>query len=134
MLFLTFNLGLTIASLFYEEETVLQVSLASFYPVLLMSGKLIYLNYSQRSYLFKKFHKFLKGVIWPIEAQPSWLKNYVSKYLPLSMASDSFRAILEKGWTITDSQVLKGFLSTYIWTFIFSIIFLVMFSRKFRLQ
>ena len=41
---LTFHLGLAIASLFYEEETVLQVSLASFYPVLLMSGKLIYLN------------------------------------------------------------------------------------------
>ena len=50
------------------------------------------------------------------------------------MASDSFRAILEKGWTITDYEVLKGFLATYIWTLIFSLIFLVMFSRKFRLH
>jgi hypothetical protein len=57
-----------------------------------------------------------------------------SKYLPLSMASESFRAILEKGWTISDYQVLRGFIATYAWTLVFSIIFLVMFSRKFRLH
>jgi len=62
-----------LASLFNDEETVIQATLASFYPILLMSG-----------------------IIWPIEAQPIWLKDFLSKWLPLTFASDSFRAIIEK--------------------------------------
>lgn len=73
-LFILLIAGLSLASIFYGEETVIQVTLASFYPILLMSG-----------------------IIWPIEAQPIWLSNYISKFLPLTYATDSFRAILEKG-------------------------------------
>nr|APD26548.1 ATP-binding cassette transporter subfamily H member -like2 protein [Brachionus koreanus] len=102
--------GLSLASVFYGEETVIQVTLASFYPILLMSG-----------------------IIWPIEAQPTWLSNYISKLLPLTYATDSFRAILEKDWNIGNEKVFKGFLVTYAWTVLFLIVFLVMFSHKSKL-
>ena len=65
--------GLMISSLCSTEESVLQLTLASFYPILLMSG-----------------------IIWPIEAQPLALAQ-VSKFLPLTFATDAFRCILEKG-------------------------------------
>lgn len=65
-------IGLFLASVIFDQETAIQATLASFYPFLLMSG-----------------------IIWPIEAQPVWLKS-ISSYLPLTYASESFRAILEK--------------------------------------
>ena len=87
------------------------------------------------SSFYRVFFFFIfKGIIWPIESQPVWLKDYVSQYLPLTMASDSFRAIMEKNWHLDNSQVLKGFVATFVWTIIFSAIFLVMFSRRFRIQ
>nr|UOU03364.1 ATP-binding cassette subfamily H-like 2 [Brachionus rubens] len=101
--------GLSLASIFHGEETVIQVTLASFYPMLLMSG-----------------------IIWPIEAQPEWLSTCLSKLLPLTYATDSFRAILEKDWGIMNDKVFKGFLTTYLWTILFLIVFLVMFSHKSR--
>lgn len=66
-------IGLFLASLIHEEETVIQATLASFYPMLLMNG-----------------------IIWPIEAQPVWLK-FISQFLPLTYATEAFRSILEKG-------------------------------------
>ena len=77
-------LGLCLAALFYDQETVLQVTLASFYPVLLMSG-----------------------IIWPIEAQPLWLSMYVSRFLPLTYATEAFRLILEKGKLFFKDQIPK---------------------------
>jgi ABC-type multidrug transport system permease subunit len=93
--------------MFYVEETVIQVTLASFYPVLLMSG-----------------------IIWPIEAQPTWLSSTISRYLPLTYASESFRAILERGWSLCDYTVLRGFIVTYAWTLMFSLVFLLLFSYR----
>ena len=40
----------------------------------------------------------MSGIIWPIEAQPVWLANYLSKLLPLTYATEAFRDILQKGW------------------------------------
>jgi len=60
--------GLCLAALFYDQETVLQLTIGSFYPILLMSG-----------------------IIWPIEAQPFWLSKYVSNLLPLTYATEAFR-------------------------------------------
>jgi hypothetical protein len=71
--------GLMISSLCSTEESVLQLTLASFYPILLMSG-----------------------IIWPIEAQPLVLAQ-VSKFLPLTFATDALRCILEKGITFESS-------------------------------
>jgi ABC-type multidrug transport system permease subunit len=60
--------GLCLAALFYDQDTVLQLTIGSFYPILLMSG-----------------------IIWPIEAQPLWLSKYISKFLPLTYATEAFR-------------------------------------------
>lgn len=99
--------GLCLAALFYDQETVLQLTLASFYPILLMSG-----------------------IIWPLEAQPVWLNKYISQLLPLTYATEAFRNILEKGLDFNGYKVLCGFLETYIWTFVFCMCFLFLFSYK----
>lgn len=102
--------GLCLASILHNEETVIQVTLSSFYPILLVSG-----------------------IIWPIESQPGWLKDYFSRFSPLTYATDAFRAILEKEWNLTNFVVIRGFLTTYIYTFLFAFCFLVMFSRRFKI-
>ncbi|RNA38844.1 ABC transporter G family member 20 [Brachionus plicatilis] len=51
--------------------------------------------------------------------------NLVNKLLPLTYATDSFRAILEKDWSIGNEKVFKGFLVTYAWTILFLIVFLI---------
>jgi ABC-type multidrug transport system permease subunit len=81
--------GLTLASLFYDEEMVLQMTLSSFFPILLMSG-----------------------VIWPLEGQPEWLA-VISRNTPLTFATNSFRAILNRSKTIQLS-ILHFKLSKFI--------------------
>lgn len=98
--------GLFISSLCPTEESVIQLTLASFYPMLLMSG-----------------------IIWPIEGQPEILA-FISQYLPFTYAVDSFRLILEKGWGLSVFKVSIGFISTFAWIFIFSVGFLILFSIK----
>lgn len=44
----------------------------------------------------------MSGIIWPLEAQPAFLGNYVSNFLPLTYATEAFRYILEKGNQICD--------------------------------
>lgn len=99
--------GLCLAAMFYDQETVLQLTLASFYPILLMSG-----------------------IIWPIEAQPVWLGNYVSKFLPLTYATEAFRNLLDKGSDYNQKKILNGFIETYLWILIFCLCFLFLFSFK----
>lgn len=99
--------GLCLAALFYDQETVLQLTLASFYPILLMSG-----------------------IIWPIEAQPVWLGDYVSKLLPLTYATEALRNLLEKGSDFNKYKILYGYLETYSWILVFCLCFLFLFSFK----
>jgi ABC-type multidrug transport system permease subunit len=98
--------GLFIAALFDGIETILQVTLASFYPILLMSG-----------------------VIWPIEAQPKWLM-FFSQLSPVTYAAKGLRDIIEKGWGLTDFTVYRGFIAIYIWTILFSVVFIYIFSSR----
>lgn len=90
------NEGLCLASVIFDQETAMQATLASFYPILLLSG-----------------------IIWPIEAQPDWLQK-VSSFLPLTYGAESFRAILEKS---NSSYFRKNFFTTFYNTEIYFVCF-----------
>ncbi|RVE45990.1 hypothetical protein evm_009332 [Chilo suppressalis] len=87
--------GFVISAACELERNAIQLALGSFYPTLLLSG-----------------------VIWPIEGMPLVLR-YVSLCLPLTLATNSLRSILTRGWPITDPDVYMGFVATLIWIAVF---------------
>ncbi|KAK3921289.1 ABC transporter G family member 23 [Frankliniella fusca] len=60
----------------------------------------------------------LCGIIWPVEGMHYILK-FISFFLPLTKSTESMRAMLARGWTITSPAVYYGFISTLLWIAIF---------------
>ncbi|OWF47833.1 ABC transporter G family member 20 [Mizuhopecten yessoensis] len=87
------TLGVIISVVCEEESSAIQLALGSVYPMLLLSG-----------------------IIWPVEAMPQWLR-YISVCLPMTYGADAMRAILSRGWTLTDLPVWRGYLVTLGWGF-----------------
>lgn len=52
---------------------------------------------------------FFSGIMWPIEAQPYFFQ-WVAKFTPLAIPSESLRSIMVRGLPITDPLVYPGFL------------------------
>ncbi|XP_075986505.1 ABC-type transporter snustorr isoform X2 [Anticarsia gemmatalis] len=98
--------GFVISAACELERNAIQLALGSFYPTLLLSG-----------------------VIWPIEGMP-WVLRYVSTCLPLTLATNSLRSILTRGWPITDPEVYMGFVSTLIWIALFLVVTLTILKFK----
>ncbi|KAL1137921.1 hypothetical protein AAG570_009616 [Ranatra chinensis] len=98
--------GFVISAICELERNAIQLALGSFYPTLLLSG-----------------------VIWPVEGMPVVLR-YVSACLPLTMATTSLRSMLTRGWTIVESDVYLGFISTIIWIVLFLTISLLVLKFK----
>ncbi|XP_047035912.1 ABC transporter G family member 20 isoform X1 [Helicoverpa zea] len=98
--------GFVISAACELERNAIQLALGSFYPTLLLSG-----------------------VIWPIEGMP-WVLRYVSLCLPLTLATNSLRSILTRGWPITDPEVYMGFVSTLAWIALFLIVTLTILKFK----
>lgn len=88
------------------ERTAVQVSLGSFYPILLLSG-----------------------IIWPIEGMPYILRKF-SIGLPLTLATSSLRSIMSRGWGLTEFDVYIGFVVTFGWIIIFLILTMICFGIK----
>jgi ABC-type polysaccharide/polyol phosphate export permease len=87
--------GLFISAILVEDESIIQAALGVLYILSMMNG-----------------------VLWPIEAQPDWLKMF-TRFFPLSMPCDTFRNILEKGTTA------RSIFNNYNFTnFLFNLIFL----------
>ncbi|KAJ0170681.1 hypothetical protein K1T71_013453 [Dendrolimus kikuchii] len=98
--------GFVISAACELERNAIQLALGSFYPTLLLSG-----------------------VIWPIEGMP-WILRYVSLCLPLTLATNSLRSILTRGWPITDPDVYMGFISTLVWIALFLVVTLTILRFK----
>ncbi|CAH0597589.1 unnamed protein product [Chrysodeixis includens] len=98
--------GFVISAACELERNAIQLALGSFYPTLLLSG-----------------------VIWPIEGMP-WVLRYVSLCLPLTLATNSLRSILTRGWPITDPEVYMGFVSTLAWIALFLVVTLTILRFK----
>ncbi|XP_014666455.1 PREDICTED: ABC transporter G family member 20-like [Priapulus caudatus] len=84
--------GFLISSLCDEEYSAIQISLASFYPCVLLSG-----------------------IIWPLEAMPSALR-YISIALPQTIPTDAMRGILLRGWGLEYLTVGLGIVVIFGWT------------------
>ncbi|KAF5284915.1 hypothetical protein FQA39_LY16870 [Lamprigera yunnana] len=62
----------------------------------------------------------LSGIVWPIEAMHKILKLFSSVF-PLTVATESLRSILQRGWGLSDSHVYIGF----VYISVLSVIFLI---------
>ena len=83
--------GLVISTVAKEEIHAMQMSLGSFFPVLLLSG-----------------------VIWPLEAIPSYLR-WFSLALPTTWAADCMRSLMLRGWDASHSGVYGAYLVVFGW-------------------
>jgi hypothetical protein len=60
----------------------------------------------------------LCGIIWPIEGMHPVLR-YISFLLPLTKSTESFRAMVARGWEIENPVVYDGFVATFVWIIVF---------------
>lgn len=79
------SFGLLISASAETEVAAMQMAMGTFFPSMLLSG-----------------------VIWPIQAIPSWLR-YVSYALPTTWAAESMRSVMLRGWDISYQGVWAGF-------------------------
>ncbi|XP_050310195.1 ABC transporter G family member 23-like isoform X2 [Anthonomus grandis grandis] len=63
----------------------------------------------------------LCGLIWPTEAMPLGLRIF-AKCLPFTLAIESLRNVIKKGWPVWDPQVLHGMGVLVIWIFMLGLI------------
>ncbi|CAG9760962.1 unnamed protein product [Ceutorhynchus assimilis] len=56
----------------------------------------------------------LCGLIWPLEAMPIGLRIF-AKCLPFTLAIESLRNVIKKGWPLWDFQVFQGFGVLLLW-------------------
>lgn len=56
----------------------------------------------------------LAGMVWPLEGMEPLLQ-YVSYLLPCTLACESMRSIISRGWSIDHRSVWPGFLTTFAW-------------------
>ncbi|XP_014280469.1 ABC transporter G family member 20 [Halyomorpha halys] len=72
----------------------------------------------------------LSGMFWPIEGMHYILRS-VEWFLPLSLASNAFRSITARSWTLTHPVVYNGFLSVLFYiVFLCIIIYLIIKLKK----
>lgn len=85
------SLGLVISGAATIETEAVQLSLSAYFPALLMSG-----------------------VLWPVEAIPSWL-GWAAYALPTTWAADALRSVIIRGWGMTHKGVWTALLIVLAW-------------------
>ena len=98
--------GLMISSICREENTATMLALGSFYPNLLLSS-----------------------TVWPTQAMPEAVR-WFSYFLPQTIAVESMRYIMTRGWDAAHTQVLAGFGVTFGWTVFFLVAAVLIFKYK----
>jgi len=98
--------GLLISALTTEVTSATMLALGSFYPNLLLSG-----------------------TMWPTQAMPTCVR-YFSYLLPQTLAIESLRHVLSRGWGIDEPEVLLGLAVTLGWSSVFLISAIVIFKYK----
>jgi len=100
------SFGLLISSSAPTETDAIQLSIASYFPALLLSG-----------------------VLWPIEAIPKWI-SWLSYALPTTWAAAAMRSIMIRGWGIQFQQIWIAMLVIALWSAL--LVVLATFSLKTR--
>ncbi|XP_012522405.1 ABC transporter G family member 20 isoform X2 [Monomorium pharaonis] len=89
------SFGFVIAIICDNERSATYMAMGSFLPIVMLCG-----------------------IIWPIEGMHPILKC-ISFLLPLTKSTESLRAMLARGWTITEPTVYYGFIATFLWISVF---------------
>ncbi|XP_054160056.1 ABC transporter G family member 20-like [Oppia nitens] len=84
-------LGLVVSAFSENESQALAMSMASFLPVSIISG-----------------------IFWPVEAMPSFMKP-ISYFGPQTLALDSMRYVISRGWDIYYLSVIYGLVAPAVW-------------------
>ncbi|XP_053976396.1 ABC transporter G family member 23-like [Hylaeus volcanicus] len=100
------SFGFTVAGVTENERSATYMVMGSFLPIIMLCG-----------------------IIWPTEGMHIILK-YISYVLPLTKSTESMRAMLARGWSISNPTVYNGFISTFIWIFIFMTLSILLIKFK----
>lgn len=84
-------LGLVVSAFSHNESEALAMAMASFLPVSIISG-----------------------VFWPVDSMPSFLKP-ISKLGPQTLSLDAMRAVISRGWDLSNLVVLLGLIAPFTW-------------------
>lgn len=60
----------------------------------------------------------LAGMVWPLEGMDKILQS-ISYLLPCTLACESMRSIISRGWTFTHRSVWPGFATTLAWILVY---------------
>ncbi|XP_063989442.1 ABC transporter G family member 23 isoform X2 [Diachasmimorpha longicaudata] len=71
----------------------------------------------------------LCGIIWPVQGMHPVLRA-ISIVLPLTKSTESIRAMLARGWGISEPTVYEGFISIFIWILVFQTIAILLLKFK----
>jgi len=85
------GIGLVISANAKNEAVGVQLAVSAFFPSLLISG-----------------------VIWPIEAIPTWFV-WISYCLPTTWSADAMRSVMTRGWGMSHKSVYMGILVPLAW-------------------
>lgn len=98
--------GFVVACVCDTERTATYLALGSFLPIVMLCG-----------------------IIWPLEGMHYSLQ-LVALVLPLTKSTESLRSILQKGWTMSNSYVWIGFVSTTCWILFFMTLSILLLKFK----
>jgi len=96
--------GLAISAGLDDETEVIQLSIGSIFPILLLSG-----------------------IMWPVEGMPNWVR-IITNFSPLTQAAEAMRSVASRGWNLSYYAVWLGVVITLVWSFVFDIIALFLFN------
>ncbi|CAL8146179.1 unnamed protein product [Orchesella dallaii] len=74
----------------------------------------------------------LAGICWPSESMIKALQR-LSMFLPCTLAGESIRSILNRGWTFSHKKVWPGFFSTFAWILVYCFLTILVFRMKHRI-
>ncbi|CAF0942665.1 unnamed protein product [Brachionus calyciflorus] len=98
------SFGLACSSLAKDETEVIQITIGSIFPVMLLSG-----------------------ILWPIEGMPDWLR-FITNFSPLTHSAEAIRSVASRGWSLGVTTVWFGTITVIGWSALFNLIALLFFN------
>lgn len=71
----------------------------------------------------------IKGLVWPLEGMPIGLR-VIARCLPFTIAIESLRNVIKKGWPLSHLEVLNGIGVEIIWIVLFGAISVLQIKAK----
>ncbi|XP_065216092.1 ABC transporter G family member 20-like isoform X2 [Planococcus citri] len=75
----------------------------------------------------------LSGMMWPLEGM-HWILRSIGWILPITLSTETFRALSARAWTITHPTVYKGFFSSFGWICFFMFITMLVVKKNHGLR